>query len=213
MSNRPRRDHERRTYYTLYTPNPDADAATHVAKELGARFEGPVGELDQYFWISVPKGSISKRSLDDEQDDLQRLFQRLRTSSGLQKRSNQPIDRVTRLDRQTPRKKLYKRSVIPVRRQQLEVEVEVEDELATTDNLPVLENIQAEQISNHEVLSSASFLNQAVGFDALRNALGIYDPGFDQQWHLVSRNTILWLHMLLNSYLLQRSTRNSVAMT
>ncbi|ORX59546.1 hypothetical protein DM01DRAFT_1333009 [Hesseltinella vesiculosa] len=51
--------------------------------------------------------------------------------------------------------------------------------------LPVLENIEQEFIAN--TMTALDYLQQPDGFAALKNALAITDPGFDQQWHLVNQ--------------------------
>lgn len=53
-----KRDFTSRNYYTLHTSNPkDIDRIQTILSSSNARFEGQVGELTSYHWISVPKES------------------------------------------------------------------------------------------------------------------------------------------------------------
>jgi kexin len=64
-----KRDYTSRQYYTLHTSTTpsNAEIAKRAASSLGARFEGQVGELSQYYWISIPMSpSLNKRSLIDQ---------------------------------------------------------------------------------------------------------------------------------------------------
>lgn len=70
-----KRDFTSRNYYTLRTSSPkDIELIQPILSDLHARFEGQVGELTSYYWISVPKESdhlishlntLVKRSIPD----------------------------------------------------------------------------------------------------------------------------------------------------
>ncbi|ORE13359.1 hypothetical protein BCV71DRAFT_189378 [Rhizopus microsporus] len=70
-----KRDFTSRNYYTLRTSSPkDIDHIQPILSDFNARFEGQVGELTSYYWISVPKESdhlishlntLVKRSIPD----------------------------------------------------------------------------------------------------------------------------------------------------
>ncbi|KAI9257315.1 peptidase S8/S53 domain-containing protein [Phascolomyces articulosus] len=171
------RDYENRIYYTFYTPNGAPEAASIVAQQLGARFEGQVGELPQYYWVSESRHQLNKRS-----GDLVQRFEASRERRKHKKRrrlSNveDPIDQIERVDRQIPRRRLYKRGVLPVR--------QLEDDNALYP--PVIENVGEEQSINHETISIDWLLDQPDGFETLKQSLNVFDPGFEQQWHLVNQ--------------------------
>lgn len=167
-----KRDYANRFYYTLYTPAADAEAAKAVAEQLGARFEGQVGGLNRYYWISIPRTSSAVEKRDE--DSLIDRFHQIK-SRALDKRTLSVFDRVERIDKQVPRRKLHKRAAIVTR--------QVEDD--DIPEPPVVENVDEENKANHRVISAGSYLDEPGGFSALKEALGIQDPGFDHQWHLV----------------------------
>ncbi|KAI9319099.1 peptidase S8/S53 domain-containing protein [Dichotomocladium elegans] len=109
-----KRDYENRLYYTLYTPTPDPQAAALVAEQLHARFEGPVGELDRYYWISQAR---SRKRDDDNSNDLLLHFERLKAEARGRdkKRQFSALDQVQRVDPQVPKRRLVKRATIPKR--------------------------------------------------------------------------------------------------
>ncbi|KAI8146504.1 peptidase S8/S53 domain-containing protein [Fennellomyces sp. T-0311] len=167
------RDYANRIYYTFYSPNGASEAVSIVAQQLGARFEGQVGELAQYYWVSEPRHDLAKREGDLVQRFEQCRQQRRRSK---RRRSLEPIDQIERVDPQIPRRKLFKRAVVPR---------QLEDDNALVP--PVVENIGQEQSANHEMVSVDWLLDQPGGFETLKDALAIQDPGFDQQWHLVNQ--------------------------
>ncbi|KAF7732073.1 pheromone processing endoprotease [Apophysomyces ossiformis] len=171
------RDYINRLYYTLYTPSANDEAAALVASKLGARFEGRVGELKTYYWISIDR-SLEKRQ--EGEDRLIALF-KLYKEQTLQKRegSVQAFDHIERLDPQIPRRRLHKRAVIPAKRQEI-----YEDEPPVS---PVIENIQEEQKINGYAISASTMLDQPGGFNTLKQMLGVQDPGFERQWHLINQ--------------------------
>ena len=184
------RDYKKRTYYTLYTPKGGSEAASQVAQQLGARFEGQVGELPQYYWVSESRDQLSKRNQEgDLVERFEELRERRKRSNNNNKRHNEdPIDKIERVDRQIPRRNLYKRAVIPPllhttpgKRNKRQV---LEDDNALYP--PIIVNVTEEQSVNHETIPVDWLLDQPNGFETLKQSLGILDPGFDQQWHLVS---------------------------
>lgn len=71
------RDYTKRLYYTIKTTDP-----LPIATSLNARYEGQVGELSQYHWISIPITSsfthLQKRDLQIQaQLPSRRLYKRL----------------------------------------------------------------------------------------------------------------------------------------
>lgn len=134
-----KRDYDNRYYYTLHTVEANAaESAKQVARDLGATFEGQVGELDNYYMISIPK---------TQQDSIVHHFK---------KREYSLVDQI---QPQVPTKRLYKRAPPP----------------------PVIENTDEEYKLNGGIPS----LDDANGFQSIKNILDIKDPGFDNQWHLV----------------------------
>ncbi|KAI9485066.1 peptidase S8/S53 domain-containing protein [Zychaea mexicana] len=181
------RDYENRIYYTFYTPSGASEAASIVAQQLGARFEGQVGELPQYYWVSESRHQLDKRSDGDLVERFQKIRERRKhgnsDSINYNKRRRRTvddlIDQIERVDRQVPRRRLHKRGVLPVKRQVLD-----------DDNSlypPVVENVGEEQTANHEAVPVDWLLDQPDGFETLKQSLGIEDPGFEQQWHLVNQ--------------------------
>lgn len=93
-----KRDYTQKQYYTLHTTNPNQiETVKGVAISLGATYEGPVGELPNYHWISIPMSSLPKRGQDS-------LIQRFHS---------QPNHFVDSIQEQTPARRLYKRAPPP----------------------------------------------------------------------------------------------------
>jgi hypothetical protein len=207
------REPQSRHYYTLYIPNGNAAAAQEVAHQLDARYEGPVGELQQYHEISTSKAttlyhsSFNKRSSESDDslahDAMVKRFQQLKqTIQPLEaaKRDNTGgIYQVDSLRPQIPRRRIVKRAppspiyIKHSRRKRQEGgggdseetdSNDDEEEEDSNNSDPVIENIQQEQYLN--ALSSQDYLQLPDGFESLKLALNVDDPGFDQQWHLVS---------------------------
>ncbi|KAG2217513.1 hypothetical protein INT45_001800 [Circinella minor] len=186
------RDYENRIYYTLYTPNGDSEVASQVAQQLDARFEGQVGELPQYYWVSESRDQLSKRN---QPGDLVERFAELRerrkySNNNKRRRNGDPIDLIERVDRQIPRRKLYKRAVIPPPSLHTAPEEKNKRQVLEDDNAlypPVIVNINEEQSVNHEIIPVDWLLDQPDGFETLKQSLGVLDPGFDQQWHLINQ--------------------------
>lgn len=122
-----------RSYYTLNVPEGKSgqDAAKHVARSLGVRFEGQVGQLETYYMVSAPD------SLKRDEDPVVSQFHSFKK---LAKRHDDVWHRVSRLDKQIAKKRV-KRGPIP--------------------------------------MDPKSALLDA------QKALGINDPEFPTQWHLV----------------------------
>lgn len=156
-----KRDYTTRQYYTLHTRSTPTNQdslwqAKRVAESLGARFEGQVGELSQYYWISIPMStsSFNKRSLVDQ-------FHANR------KKRDLSYDLVDDIQIQTPSRRLYKRAPPPP--------------------YPVIENAEEEYKLNGDVpVIDLPSLDDTDGYEKIKDLLNIHDPGFDQQWHLVS---------------------------
>ncbi|KAI8140961.1 peptidase S8/S53 domain-containing protein [Fennellomyces sp. T-0311] len=96
-----------RRYYALHVPHADPQAAEHVARSLGARYEGKVGELDSYYLMSVHNDELHKRSTTDEDPIVAEFHERKRWS-----KRDGIWDRVNRIDVQVPRQRT-KRAIIP----------------------------------------------------------------------------------------------------
>ncbi|KAI7860632.1 peptidase S8/S53 domain-containing protein [Circinella umbellata] len=186
------RDYENRIYYTLYTPNGESEAASQVAQQLGARFEGQVGELPQYYWVSESRDQLSKRN---EPGDLVERFEELRerrkySNNNKRRRNEDPIDLIERVDRQIPRRKLYKRAAIPLPSLHTAPKEKNKRQVLEDDNAlypPIIVNVNEEQSVNHETIPVDWLLDQPDGFETLKQSLGVLDPGFDQQWHLINQ--------------------------
>ncbi|KAI9486635.1 MAG: peptidase S8/S53 domain-containing protein [Benjaminiella poitrasii] len=102
-----KRDYKNRHYFTIRTVQPnDIDSAKQTASQLNATFEGQVGELSHYYWISIPASSLS----NDTHYDLIERFIALR-----QKRTdNNPSLFIDRIQPQIPKRRLFKRAPPPI---------------------------------------------------------------------------------------------------
>ncbi|KAI8647352.1 peptidase S8/S53 domain-containing protein [Parasitella parasitica] len=139
-----KRDYSKRSYYTVHTLKPnDRISADLIAHEMGGQIEGQVGELSQYYWMSISK---------DSKDVLQH-YKKLKRSFDSMVVDVQP---------QIP-KRLHKRAPPPV-----------------------IENKNDEYRLNGETIPLPS-LDDPNGFQLVKDALSIKDPGFDRQWHLINR--------------------------
>lgn len=98
-----KRDYSEKQYYTLHTTSPNQiESVKQVARSLGATYEGPVGELAHYHWISIPMSSLPKRGQDYS------LIERFHSQpSTIHKRI------VDSIQPQTPARRLYKRAPPP----------------------------------------------------------------------------------------------------
>ncbi|KAI8069035.1 peptidase S8/S53 domain-containing protein, partial [Gilbertella persicaria] len=94
-----KRDYTKRSYYTIHTVYPnDIHSAQEIAQHLGARLEGPVGELSHYYWISIPLS---------DQNSIHHQFRHYKH----QKRDQVLVDQ---LHHQIPRQRLFKRAPPPI---------------------------------------------------------------------------------------------------
>lgn len=99
-----KRDPERE-YYTLNIPKDGFESAKHIAQELNVRFEGGIGELDNWFMVSSPK--TTKR----DEDLILSNFHHYK-SLGLNKRQDSPWQKVQSIDKQVLKRRT-KRGPIP----------------------------------------------------------------------------------------------------
>lgn len=205
------RDNQRRLYYTMYIPNGNHAAAIQVARQLEARYEGPVGELQQYHEISTLKSpSPYHHTLDKRQDDndytdahhtIIKRFQQLQQQQQQQQIVRRDttataaaavsfILQVDSLKPQIKHRRLVKRAPPSSdyqhhrRRQEKEDEDDDEDEEETEDH-PATTTSTAIQHYLDPISSKDYLMNLTDGFKNLKQALKIDDPGFDRQWHLV----------------------------
>lgn len=87
-----KRDYALRNYYTLRTTTPnDID---QIITLLDVRFEGKVGELENYYWISVPK--------DRGENHLSNLFKKLK---------KRDLATIQDIQPQVPSRRIVKRSL------------------------------------------------------------------------------------------------------
>ncbi|KAL0078530.1 peptidase S8/S53 domain-containing protein [Phycomyces blakesleeanus] len=175
------RDYKKRLYYTLYTPHADSKAAFLVAQHMEVRFEGQVGELPNYYWISTPiPNNRTKR--DSSNDHIVARFNQLKSQvTGSAKRDVyvEALRRIDRLDPQVPRRRLFKRSALPIDRRQAPEDI--------FRDAPVEENILEEMEENGE-FSTNIMLDLPGGYESFKERLKIRDPGFDKQWHIINRD-------------------------
>ncbi|KAI7862795.1 peptidase S8/S53 domain-containing protein [Spinellus fusiger] len=174
------RDYVQRHYYTLYSPTANTHAASVVARHLGCRFDGQVGELVHYYWISVPKQTeqteqteqINVRRDTAPSDTVLSLFSALKKRTSPHSQRDESIEALThieRIDRQLPQRRLFKRSLLPLSPEHpMKGYPEKKWKVGLGDN--TTDNVSA-----------------VGGFSALENMLGIQDPGFDKQWHMMNR--------------------------
>ncbi|KAI9361747.1 peptidase S8/S53 domain-containing protein [Pilaira anomala] len=154
------RDYTNRDYYTLYTLH-GQDAVKQVAHSLNARYEGQVGELSQYHLISVPK-PLKRSSIDT-------VIAQFQYHKQLAKRDDYWVQ-VQDIQLQVPARRLYKRAPI---------------------EQPVVENTEEEYRLNGGGPSvELPLLSEEGGYNKIKELLGVFDPGFDQQWHLLNQENV-----------------------
>ncbi|KAG0944276.1 hypothetical protein G6F26_004969 [Rhizopus arrhizus] len=96
-----KRDYKSRNYYTLRTSDPnDINFVHHIISHLDARYEGKVGELSNYYWISVLKEHdngklryefetlLKKRGIQTNSD----IRHQVPTTNRIMKRSEPPFN-------------------------------------------------------------------------------------------------------------------------
>ncbi|KAI8883750.1 hypothetical protein K501DRAFT_183727 [Backusella circina FSU 941] len=113
-----------RTYYTLYIPDETTSRSTYVdlvARDLGARVEGQVGELEHYYMISAPSDGLLKRT---DEDKILLEFQ----NHKLSKRNHEGWAKVKRIDKQIP-KRLVKRGPIQIHKSEIQTVLGIKDPL------------------------------------------------------------------------------------
>lgn len=151
-----KRDYTKRSYFTLHTLYPnDIESARQAANHLGAQLEGPVGELSHYYWISIPM------TMSNDQHDVIHQFNMYKNRN-----RKRDVDLVDTIQAQIPKKRLYKRAPPP-----------------KFD--PIIENKDEEHRLNGGGPIMLPSLDDNNGFQKMKEALNIKDPGFDKQWHLV----------------------------
>ncbi|KAI9029834.1 peptidase S8/S53 domain-containing protein [Phycomyces nitens] len=175
------RDHKNRLYYTLYTPHADANAAFLVAQHMDVRFEGQVGELPNYYWISTPISPNHSKRQSSNDSTVARFLQLKSQVTRSAKRDvyAEALGRIERLDPQVPRRRLFKRSALPIDRRQTQEDI--------FRDSPVEENVFEEMQENGE-FSTNIMLDLPGGYEAFKERLAIKDPGFDKQWHIINRD-------------------------
>ncbi|KAI9322267.1 peptidase S8/S53 domain-containing protein [Dichotomocladium elegans] len=147
-----------RRYYTLYIPSSKESIAIQVADALGVRLEGTVGELTTYYMVSTPGDAyLHKRGLD-ETDPVVATFN-ARKQHRLAKRDDNSSEAFwDHVHRLDPQ--------VPKKR--------------------VKRSVLPEHLSKREppfVEPNPAKLT----FEDAQETLGIHDPGFLNQWHLVNQ--------------------------
>ncbi|RAK74249.1 kexin kexB [Aspergillus fijiensis CBS 313.89] len=155
----PHRSYETRDYFALHLD--DSASPADIAQRLGARHEGPIGELPQHHTFSIPRESS---------DEVTTLLDQLRHRRSLRRRSGESVaglpalskreeglDGILWSEKQAPKKRFQKRIPQPVN---------VHRSPAAPKEDPVAAQAQEQIITS----------------------LGIADPIFNGQWHLY--NTI-----------------------
>ncbi|RAL01090.1 kexin kexB [Aspergillus ibericus CBS 121593] len=161
----PRRSYETHDYFALHLDETASPA--DVAQRLGARHEGPVGELPQHHTFSIPR---------ENSDDLDALLDQLRDRRRLRRRSgdataslpslagrDEGLDVILWSQKLAPQRKLHKR--IPP-------SVDVARSPANAKEDP----------------------EASLALKRVASELGIADPIFNEQWHLY--NTVQLGHDL-----------------
>lgn len=113
-----------RNYYTLYVPEEPASASKYVdlvARDLGVRVEGQVGELEHYYMVSSPNDGLSKRT---DEDKIFLDFQ----NHKLSKRNHEGWTKIKRIDKQVP-KRLIKRGPIQIHKSEIQTVLGIKDPL------------------------------------------------------------------------------------
>ncbi|KAG2232662.1 hypothetical protein INT48_006841 [Thamnidium elegans] len=159
-----KRDYTNRLYYTLHTTDKDSkEAVEHVATTLNARLEGQVGELNQYYLISIPKQS--KRTDDS-------LITRFNNYKHRLSKRDLDWQRVDQIQAQVPARRIYKRA-------------------PPFFTEPIVENKEEEYKLNGESqpIELPGVLEKGA-YDKIKSLLDIQDPGFNEQWHLMNKENM-----------------------
>ncbi|ORZ24046.1 peptidase S8/S53 domain-containing protein [Absidia repens] len=161
-----KRDHSRQ-YYTLHFPQGHLDDATHhyardIAHSLGTRYEGQVGELKTYFVVSstTTQSPLEKRSTTSSSTSL---------SPGDD--SDDPV-------------------VASFHQQKHQALVKRWDESHTFlwSKVQRIDKQKLRKRSKRAVIPPAPVLNTGkLVLEDAQASLGIMDPGFTKQWHLVNQ--------------------------
>jgi kexin len=163
----PQRDYETNDYFAIHlSPGQSPDT---VAQRLGAKNEGPLGQLPHHYTFSSPKHSSD--DIDITLDELRRRRRRRRKRSeseqygnALASRSLSGLDGILWSQKQHLRKRLVKRIPPPP--------ADLETRQSSTD--PQNDG----SASDEEQQAAIERLN------AIATELDIQDPIFKEQWHL-----------------------------
>lgn len=144
-----------RRYYTLHIPTSEAHLAIQAADALGVQYEGPVGELTTYYLVSTMDHERLYKRDQPVHDPILEAFHAHKERRWLEKRDNN--DWWDRVHAMDAQvpRQRVKRAVLP---------------------------------EQHHVKREPPFVEINQGKLTLEDAqetLGIQDPGFPRQWHLV----------------------------
>lgn len=152
-----------RRYYTLHIPSSEAHLAVQAADALGVQYEGPVGELTTYYLVST---------LDHEQ-----LYKRDQAVAAATAAVHDPILEAFHAHKE--RRWLGKRDT---------ENNDWWDRVHAMDAQVPRQRVKRAVLPEHHVKREPPFVEINQGKLTLEDAqetLGIQDPGFPRQWHLV----------------------------
>lgn len=97
-----------RDYYTLYVPT--EASAQYIANKLQVRYEGQVGELENWYMLSSPKAKKTKRTKDSNDEDKVLSDFKHYKESFLMKRQDESLGRHWQQAKELNKQELKKRT-------------------------------------------------------------------------------------------------------
>ncbi|KAJ5295977.1 hypothetical protein PENANT_c001G01883 [Penicillium antarcticum] len=152
------RSQETRDFFALHLE--DTTSPSHVARALGARHEGQIGELDGHHTFSLPREQTAQfDSLLDDLRTKRKLRRRSGNDIGSERTSDDPLDGVLWSHKLAPARQRLQKRIPPV-----------------SVPYPLVEK-QEKRSANAKIVD---FQSNAM------STLGIKDPIFREQWHLIN---------------------------
>lgn len=193
-----RKDYSRRIYFAVEVPQSNLDELFEVHSADGWRYEEPLGYLPDHYVFSVEKGSIAESLLENIESGhgLDPLDDRTGRHASSHHYKRSIVAKGARSLQLLPVKKLYKRAAVgywdspeeqwdTVRVPRGRTTRDDAAEEAAASLLDALKEASAEQEGGdppQQVPGDSAFES----IEAVRKDLGIADPMFGDQWHLVN---------------------------
>ncbi|CAG8464667.1 11321_t:CDS:2 [Ambispora leptoticha] len=165
-----KRDYTRFSYYAVEVLKDSLISPKEIATLLNVTYEGPIGELENHYLFSFPKTISSEKKLNKRGSSLNNIE--------LSERDDSVIKRWNSLRH---KRSLAKRSfqivnnIISVEKQKLR---RLHKRIPAPPHIPAP---NPEDLANHQ---------KPLDVESLAASLGISDPGFKYQWHLVRCDSI-----------------------